>query len=80
MPLLPAFEGDISSDTTGNALKTILHFNYTSLSRGPKSLCKQIGNFKNVNLDLIHCMYLFSYTFFQLLMVSIQINMSLYVL
>ena len=66
MPLLPAFEGDISSDTTGNALKTILHFNYTSLSRGPKSLCKQIGNFENVNLDLIHCMYLhfLTYTFF----------------
>ena len=41
LPLLPAFEGDIASDT-GNALRTILHFNYISICRGSDSLMKQI--------------------------------------
>ena len=41
LPLLPAFEGDIASDT-GNALRTILHFNYISICRGSGSLMKQI--------------------------------------
>ena len=42
IPLLPAFEGDIASHTTGNALRTILHFNYISICRGSDSLLKQI--------------------------------------
>ena len=44
LPLLPAFEGDIASDT-GNALRTILHFNYISICRGSESLMKQIQSY-----------------------------------
>ncbi len=33
IPLLPAFEGEISGDS-GNALRTILHYNYASICRG----------------------------------------------
>ena len=39
---MPAFEGDIASQTTGNALRTILHYNYISISRDQNSLLKQI--------------------------------------
>ena len=38
LPLLPAFE----AESTGNALRAILHFNYTSICRGPQSLFAQI--------------------------------------
>ena len=41
MPLLPAFEGDITG-ITGNALRTILHFNYISICRDGNSIFKQI--------------------------------------
>ena len=42
MPLLPAFEGDITCEKTGNALRTILHFNYISICRDGNSIFKQI--------------------------------------
>jgi len=38
LPLLPAFE----AESTGIALRTILHFNYTSICRGTQSLFSQI--------------------------------------
>ena len=41
MPLLPAFEGDITG-ITGNALRNILHFNYISICRDRNSIFKQI--------------------------------------
>lgn len=42
LPLLPAFEGDITCEKTGNALRTILHFNYISICRDGNSIFKQI--------------------------------------
>ena len=33
LPLLPAFEGDIASQESGNALRIILHYNYASICR-----------------------------------------------
>ena len=41
LPLLPAFEGKIGS-ATGNALRVILHYNYSSICRGPNSLVRQL--------------------------------------
>ncbi len=43
LPLLPGFEGDVGSESTGNLLRTILHFNYASICRGPNSLFKQLS-------------------------------------
>lgn len=39
---MPAFEGDISSQSTGRALRTILHYNYSSINRGPNSIFKRL--------------------------------------
>ena len=41
LPLLPAFEGKIGS-STGSALRTILHYQYASISRGEMSLCQRL--------------------------------------
>ena len=48
LPLLPAFEGDISSESGGIALRTILHFNYSSICRGPQSIFRQL-QMENIN-------------------------------
>ncbi|KAM7299428.1 phospholipase D2 isoform X2 [Ixodes scapularis] len=42
MPLLPAFEGEVGTDT-GTAIQAITHWNYASMCRGPSSI---IGRLK----------------------------------
>lgn len=41
MPLLPGFEGDVGG-ATGNALRAITHWNYSSISRGKDSLIHRL--------------------------------------
>lgn len=41
MPLLPGFEGDVGG-TTGNAVRVITHWNYSSLSRGRYSIIERL--------------------------------------
>uniref|UniRef100_A0AAR2JNI9 Phospholipase n=1 Tax=Pygocentrus nattereri TaxID=42514 RepID=A0AAR2JNI9_PYGNA len=40
-PLLPGFEGDISTGG-GNALQAVMHFNYRTMNRGDKSIISQL--------------------------------------
>ena len=41
LPLLPAFEGDIAGDT-GSGMRTIMHYQYKSISRGGNSLISKL--------------------------------------
>ena len=41
MPLLPAFEGEIGTNT-GNAIQAVVHWNYSSICRGGKSLLERL--------------------------------------
>ncbi|RXN28958.1 phospholipase D1-like protein [Labeo rohita] len=41
MPLLPGFEGDISSGG-GQAIKAIMHFNYRTMCRGERSIIERL--------------------------------------
>jgi len=41
MPLLPAFEGDVSGDS-GTGMRTIMHYQYQSISRGCHSLIQRL--------------------------------------
>ena len=41
MPLLPAFEGEIGTNT-GTAIQAVVHWNYSSISRGGKSLLERL--------------------------------------
>ncbi|XP_063696243.1 phospholipase D2 isoform X2 [Culicoides brevitarsis] len=41
MPLLPGFEGDVGG-TTGNAVRVITHWNYSSINRGKYSLIQRL--------------------------------------
>ncbi|XP_054242339.1 phospholipase D1 isoform X6 [Indicator indicator] len=43
IPLLPGFEGDISTGG-GNALQAIMHFNYRTMCRGENSILGQLKN------------------------------------
>ncbi|XP_062605335.1 phospholipase D1-like [Saccostrea cucullata] len=42
MPLLPAFEGDIGGDG-GYTIRTVTHYTYTSISKGPYSLWERLS-------------------------------------
>nr|XP_040569345.1 LOW QUALITY PROTEIN: phospholipase D1-like [Lepeophtheirus salmonis] len=42
VPLLPAFEGHLGSSYSGNAIRAILHYNYSSICRGERSLFKRL--------------------------------------
>ena len=41
LPLLPAFEGDIAGET-GSSMRTIMNYQYKSISRGPHSLISRL--------------------------------------
>jgi len=41
LPLLPAFEGEIGTNT-GTAIQAVIHWNYTSICRGGKSLLERL--------------------------------------
>jgi len=56
LPLLPAFEGEIGTNT-GTAIQAVIHWNYTSICRGGKSLLERLvlagGPSVRVNVCLI---------------------------
>ena len=41
LPLLPAFEGEIGTDT-GTAIQAVIHWNYSSICRGGRSLLERL--------------------------------------
>jgi len=41
LPLLPAFEGEIGTNT-GTAIQAVIHWNYSSICRGGKSLLERL--------------------------------------
>uniref|UniRef100_H2Z4U6 phospholipase D n=1 Tax=Ciona savignyi TaxID=51511 RepID=H2Z4U6_CIOSA len=43
MPLLPGFEGDISKSGKSQAIRTVLHWQYKSINRGPSSLFEELN-------------------------------------
>jgi len=41
LPLLPAFEGEIGT-SSGTAIQAVVHWNYSSICRGGKSLLERL--------------------------------------
>ncbi|KAH0624158.1 hypothetical protein JD844_007600 [Phrynosoma platyrhinos] len=50
IPLLPGFEGDISTGG-GNALQAIMHFNYRTMCRGDNSILGQLKAESSANIN-----------------------------
>ncbi|TSU62976.1 Phospholipase D2 [Bagarius yarrelli] len=50
MPLLPGFEGDISSGG-GQAIKAIMHFNYRTMCRGEHSIIDRLKHVCSANIN-----------------------------
>jgi len=42
LPLLPAFEGEIGTNT-GTAVQAVVHWNYASICRGGRSLLERLA-------------------------------------
>ena len=60
LPLLPAFEGEIGT-STGTAIQAVIHWNYSSICRGGKSLLERLvlaGGELCLRLTLAQCHYI----------------------